>query len=121
MTDHVFVDRFMKPWNDHDVDGAMAFMTGDCLWEIPRGSGPHGTCFAGAPAVRGAIARAFEAMPDIRYDLVRASFGPDLVVLELEVTGTLPDGRRAKFHACDVMTLRGGKVAAKRSYRKVVE
>jgi hypothetical protein len=41
------------------------------------------------------------------------------VVLELLVSGTLPDGQQARFHACDVMTLRDGKVAAKRSYRKV--
>lgn len=121
MTDQAFVEKFMRPWNDHDVDGAMAFMTGDCLWEIPRGSDPHGTRFDGVAAVRAAIARAFEAMPDIRYDLVRTSFGPDLVVLELEVTGTQPGGRRTKFHACDVMTLQAGKVATKRSYRKVVE
>lgn len=121
MTDDSFVRRFLKPWNDHDVDGAMAFMTDDCLWEIPRGAEPHGTRFAGAAAVRGAIAAAFRTMPDIRYEIVRGSFGPDIVVLELEVTATLADGRPARFHACDVMTLRAGKVATKRSYRKLVE
>ena len=66
-----------------------------------------------------AIAGAFAAMPDIRYEVVHSSFGPGLVVLELLVTGTLADGGPARFHACDVMTVRDGKVAAKRSYRKV--
>jgi ketosteroid isomerase-like protein len=121
MSDDAFVQRFMKSWNDHDVDGAMAFMTADCLWEVPRGLHPHGTLFEGAAAVRAAIARAFEAMPDIRYEPVRTSFGPGLVVLELLVTGTLADGQPTRFHACDVMTMSGDKVAAKRSYRKVVE
>ena len=60
-------------------------------------------------------------MPDIGYELVRSSFGPELIVLELLVTGTLPDGSKARFQACDVMTMRAGKVAAKRSYRKAVE
>jgi len=120
-SDHAFVKAFLAPWNAHDVDGAMALMTDDCLWEIPRGSEPHGTVFEGAGAVRAAIAGAFKAMPDVRYDVVRSSFGHDLVVLELLVSGTLADGRQARFHACDVMTLRDGKVAAKRSYRKVVE
>jgi hypothetical protein len=59
-------------------------------------------------------------MPDIDYEPVRSLFGPDHIVLELLVTGTLPDGTRANFHACDVMTMEGGKVATKRSYRKVV-
>ena len=119
--DEAFVERFLTPWNAHDVEGAMALMTDDCIWEMPRGIHPHGSHFKGAPAVRAAIAKAFETMPDIAYELLRTSFGPDLVVLELQVTGTLPGGEKAMFHACDVMTVRDGKVAAKRSYRKVVE
>lgn len=117
--DQAFVAAFLAPWNAHDVEGAMALMTDDCIWEVPRGSAPHGTLFAGAEAVRAAIAAAFRAMPDVRYKVVRSSFGRDLVVLELLVSGTLADGQAARFHACDVMTLRDGKVAAKRSYRKV--
>jgi uncharacterized protein (TIGR02246 family) len=119
--DQAFVDRFMTPWNAHDVDGAMGLMTDDCIWEIPRGGQPHGTQFKGSQAVRAAIVNAFKAMPDIAYELVHTGFGPDLLVLELLVTGTLPGGEKARFHACDVMTVRDGKVAAKRSYRKVVE
>jgi taurine dehydrogenase small subunit len=118
--DEAFVTRFMKPWNEHDVDGAMTLMTDDCVWEMLRGSELHGTRFDGSEAVRGAIAALFKAMPDVRYDLVHSSFGRDLVVLELLVTGTPAGGEQTKFHACDVMTVRHGKVAAKRSYRKVV-
>ena len=117
--DEAFVTRFMKPWNDHDVDGAMTMMTDDCVWEMLRGSELHGTRFDGSTAVRAAIAALFKAMPDVRYDLVHGSVGRDLVVLELLVTGTPAAGDPVKFHACDVMTIRDGKVAAKRSYRKV--
>jgi len=42
-------------------------------------------------------------------------------VVELLVIGTLGDGSKAPFHACDILTLRDGLIAAKRSYRKVVE
>ena len=120
MTDDAFVHRFLKPWNDHDVDGAMSLMTDDCIWEIPREPEAHGTRFEGSAQVRTAIARAFAAVPDIRYELVRSSFGPGLVVLELLVTGTMADGTPARFQACDVMTMRKGKVSEKRSYRKMV-
>ncbi|MDP1749630.1 MAG: nuclear transport factor 2 family protein [Reyranella sp.] len=119
--DRAFVERFLEPWNAHDADGAMAMMTDDCLWEITRGSEPYGTRIEGSKAVRAAIADAFRAMPDIHYEPVCCSFGQDLVVVELLVTGTLADGRRAKFQACDVMNVRGGKISAKRSYRKLVE
>ena len=119
--DEAFVQKFLAPWNAHDVDGAMALMTDDCIWEITRGTEPHGARFEGAQAVRKAIANTFTALPDIAYEPVHIGFGPDLVVLELLVTYTLGDRKTAVFHACDIMTVRGGKVAAKRSYRKVVE
>jgi len=35
--DDTFVDRFLEPWNRHDVDGALALMTDDCVWEVTRG------------------------------------------------------------------------------------
>ncbi len=118
--DKAFVENFLEPWNAHDVEGAMALMTDDCVWEVTRGPEPYGRRIEGADAVRGAIADAFRAMPDIHYALVHSSFGRDLVVVELLVTATLAGGP-AKFQACDVMTVRDGKVAVKRSYRKLVE
>ena len=41
--DDTFVDRFLEPWNRHDVDGALALMTDDCVWEVTRGRETHGT------------------------------------------------------------------------------
>jgi hypothetical protein len=64
--DEAFVDRFLAPWNRHDVDGALALMTDDCVWKVTRGSEPHGTLFEGPSAVCLAIAGAFEVLPDIR-------------------------------------------------------
>ncbi len=113
--------RFLEPWNRHDVDGALALMTDDCVWEVTRGREPHGTLYTGRTAVRSAIVEAFKAVPDVNYHPVRNSFGEDHVVVELLVTGTLGDGSKARFHACDILTLRDGLIAAKRSYRKVVE
>ena len=118
--DQSFVRRMLAAWNAHDVESAMALMTEDCVWEIPRGSEPHGTLFGGSTAVRAAIANAFRSIPDIHYESIHSCFGRDHVVMELLVTGTLADGTPARFHACDVLTMREGRIAAKRSYRKVV-
>ena len=63
--DEAFVDRFLEPWNRHDVDGALALMTDDCVWEVTRGREPHGTLYTGQAAVRSAIVEAFKALPDI--------------------------------------------------------
>src|SRR5262245_49576141 len=119
--DDTFVDRFLEPWNRNDVDGALALMTDDCVWEVTRGREPHGTLYTGQTAVRSAIVEAFKALPDVNYQPVRNSFGEDHVVVELLVTGTLGDGSKARFHACDILTLRDGLIAAWRAYRKVVE
>jgi ketosteroid isomerase-like protein len=40
--DDTFVGRFLEPWNRHDVDGALALMTDDCVWAVTRGREPHG-------------------------------------------------------------------------------
>jgi hypothetical protein len=59
--------------------------------------------------------------PDVNYQPVRNSFSEDHVVVELLVMGTLRVGSKVRFHACAILTLRDGLIAAKRSYRKVVE
>jgi len=61
--DDTFVGRFLEPWNRHDVDGALALMTDDCVWEVTRGREPHGTLYTGRAAVRSAIVEAFKALP----------------------------------------------------------
>ena len=67
--DDKFLDRFLEPWNRHDVDGALALMTDDCV--CTRGREPHGTLYTGRADVRAAIVQAFKALPDINYQLVR--------------------------------------------------
>ena len=63
--DDTFVGRVLEPWNQHDVDGALALMTDDCVWEITRGREPHGTLYTGQADVCAAIVEGFKALPDI--------------------------------------------------------
>jgi hypothetical protein len=48
----------------------------------------------------------------------RCLFGEDHAVFEFRVTGTPRGGAPFDLHACDILTLRGGMIAAKRAYRK---
>jgi pimeloyl-ACP methyl ester carboxylesterase/ketosteroid isomerase-like protein len=118
--DDDFVEKFLAPWNRHDVDGALSLMTDDCIWEITRGAEAHGTLYSGSSEVRTAIDDAFKAVPNIHYEPLRCHYGKDHVVVELLVTGTRVDGEELRFHACDILTLAGYKIAGKRSYRKVL-
>ena len=51
--DDAFVDRFLEPWNRHDVDGTLSLMTDDCVWEIPRGHEPHDAQLVGCSTHQG--------------------------------------------------------------------
>jgi ketosteroid isomerase-like protein len=61
--DDTFVHRFLEPWNRHDVDGALALMTDDCVWEVTRGREPRGTLYTGRAGVRSAIVEARSVAP----------------------------------------------------------
>ena len=103
--DDTFVGRFLEPWNRHDVDGALALMTDDCVWEVTRGREPHGTLDTGQTAVRSAIVAVFKALHDVNYHPVRNSFR------RRPCRGGTPGHRHARgrqpgFHACDILTLR---------------
>ena len=54
----------------------------------------------------------------MRYQKLRHFVSRELAVLESRTTGSR-DGTPYDVHLVDVLTLRDGKIAAKRSYRKV--
>ncbi|WP_051791213.1 nuclear transport factor 2 family protein [Amycolatopsis jejuensis] len=112
--------EFLAPWNDHDVEAAVAAFTDDAFWEFTVGSDPWGTAHTGRAAVRAAIEDVFTAIPDIHYELVRYHAGSTHLTMEVLVTGTKQDGTKLKYQACDILRLDGNRVAGKRSYRKVV-
>ena len=56
-----------EAFNAHDLDRIMAFFSGDCVLEMPRGSEPWGTRCEGRRAVRAALATRFEGLPDVHY------------------------------------------------------
>lgn len=113
-----FIRRFMKVWNDHDVDGIMAQMTGDVVFEPSFGDQPWGARYVGAREVRAGIEKNMRNIPDHRWDELRHFVYPDHAVIEWVTTGTPVGGARFEVHGVDILTLRDGKIAAKRSYRK---
>lgn len=115
-----FVRDFLAPWNKHDVEGAISMMTPDCVWEYPAGADPWGKRFSGTAALHRAVADIFENVPDIHYEVVRYVAGDDHIVIELLVNGTRRDGTHLNYQACDILSLSGPRISAKRSYRKVV-
>jgi ketosteroid isomerase-like protein len=113
-----FVARFNTVWNGHDLDGILAMMTDDVVFEASFGKDPWGARVVGQKAVREFLEDMFRRIPDVRWDEIRHFACPDLAVVEWLTTGTPRGGTRYEVQGCDVLALRHGKISAKRSYRK---
>jgi uncharacterized protein (TIGR02246 family) len=112
------LDTFAAAWNRHDVDGLMACMTDDCVFEAAAGKEVAGTRHVGREAVRRAYAAVFETYPDARWNQPRHIVAGDRAVSEWTFTGTTREGTKVEVNGCDLFTLRGGRLAVKNSYRK---
>jgi len=112
------LDAFAAAWNRHDVDGLMACMTDDCVFEASAGTEVAGARHVGRDAVRSAYAAVFAAYKDARWNEPRHFVAGDRAVSEWRFTGTTANGAAVEVNGCDVFTLRGGKIVVKNSYRK---
>lgn len=112
------LDAFAAAWNRHDVDGLMACMAADCVFEAAAGKDVAGTRHVGTAAVRAAYAAVFATYADGRWNNPRHFVAGDRAVSEWTFTGTTTDGAKVEVNGCDVFTLKGGKIAVKNSYRK---
>jgi ketosteroid isomerase-like protein len=113
-----FVARFNTVWNGHDLDGIMAMMTDDVVFEASFGKDPWGTRAIGRAAVREQVAEILQRIPDVQWNEIRHFACPELAVVEWITTGTPRGGTRFEVYGCDVLALRDGRIAAKRSFRK---
>ena len=104
-----FVDRFNTVGTGHDIPGILSMMTDDVIFEASVGKDPWGSRVVGKPAVREFLEEMFQRVPDIRWDEIRHVAHPELAVVEWLT---------AALQGCDLLALKDGKIAAKRSYRK---
>ena len=113
-----FITRFNTVWTGHDIDGILAMMTDDVIFEASFGKDPWGSRVIGKAALRPFLEQMIERIPDVRWDEIRHFAHPDLVTVEWLTSGTPKGGAPYKVEGCDILTIRDGKIAAKRSYRK---
>jgi ketosteroid isomerase-like protein len=113
-----FIRQFNTVWDEHDVDGIAEMFTDDVIFEASFGSQPYGERALGKAAARELAAAVFERVPDLHFEELRHFVSPDFAVVESVTTGTPVGGASYEIHLVDVLTIRDGKIAAKRSYRK---
>jgi ketosteroid isomerase-like protein len=115
------LERLLEAFNRHDLDAIMSFFTDDCVLETPRGPDPWGQRLVGRAAVREGLASRFAGIPDVHYGDERHWVAGDRGCSEWLLTGTRTEGRAIQVRGCDLFEFRGGRIARKDSYRKIVD
>ena len=106
--------------NRHDLDGVLAFLADDAVFEAPRGPDPWGRRYVGKAQVRKGFAARFAGIPDVHYGDDSHWVSGERGVSEWTLTGTTTDGERVHVRGCDLWTFRDGQVARKDSFWKIV-
>ena len=118
---HMTVDilqAFADAWNRHDIDGLMSFMTDDCVFESSAGPDVTGTVYRGREEVRHGFMRAWQTVPNARWNDARHFVDGDRGASQWIFTGTGTDGRAIEVAGCDLFDFRGDKIVVKNSFRK---
>jgi len=113
-----FIHRFNTVWDEHDLDGIAEMFTDDVIFEASFGPEPFGERAVGKEAARKLAASVFERVPDLHFEEIRHFVTPEYAVVESVTTGTPVGGAPYEIHLADLLTIRDGRIAAKRSYRK---
>jgi ketosteroid isomerase-like protein len=111
------IERFNKVFNEHDVDGVMAAMTDDCVFENTYPP-PDGERYEGAGAVRGFWQRLFRASPQAHFATEEMFACEDRCVVRWLYTFIDRDGKAGSLRGVDLFRVREGKVSEKLSYVK---
>lgn len=111
------IDRFNDAFNRHDVDGVMAAMTDDCVFES-TGPSPDGSHFAGQKEVRAVWEDFFRSSPDAIFDAEEVFASGDRCTVRWRYHWTNGDGTEGHVRGVDVLRVRNGKVAEKLAYVK---
>ena len=110
------IERFNAAFNRHDIDGVMALMTDDCVFESTRPP-PDGERFEGADAVRGFWERFFARSPQARFETEEIFATGDRCVARW-IYRWVREGEVGRVRGVDIFRVRDGKVAEKLSYVK---
>ena len=110
------VGRFNEAFNRHDVDGVMAAMTENCVFENTNPA-PDGTRYHGQAEVRAFWETFFRSSPDAHFEAEEMFAAGDRCVVRWVYRKTR-DGQPWHLRGVDVFRVRDGKVAEKFAYVK---
>lgn len=118
MSEAKLLQDLFDAFNRHDLDGVLACMTEDCVFEGAAGPEAYGARFVGHDAVGAAFEGVWKTFPDVQWANDRHFAADGLGVSQWTLVGTREDGKRIEADGVDLFTFRDGKVATKKAFRK---
>jgi len=110
------IKRFNEAFNRHDIDGVMAAMTDDCVFENTNPA-PDGKRYQSQTEVRAFWEGLFQNSPDALFEAEEIFAAGDRCVVRWIYRKTR-DGQPWHLRGVDVFRVRNGKVAEKLAYVK---
>ena len=110
------VTRFNDAFNRHDVDGVMALMTNDCVFDSTRPP-PDGERLVGQGKGRACWEEFFRRSPQARFEAEEVFAAGDRCVVRWTYHW-IRDGKPGHVRGVDLFRVRDGRVAEKLSYVK---
>lgn len=106
-----------------DAEGLARTVTEDFVWELHADASPDepaGRVLRGPDAMAQEFRRRKDEWTGVTYeDVDERMAGDDLIVQTFVVSGIDSRGEKFRSHAVDLYPLRGGRVAAKRTFWKI--
>ena len=104
-------DNFIAAWNSHDVERVISVFTDDVLYEdVTFGAVNHGSA-----ELRKFATSIFEAVPDVKFELVSSTVDNGHGTIEWVFIGTdkglYKTGKRFSVRGVSVIDLRGGRIS----------
>jgi ketosteroid isomerase-like protein len=109
--------RFLDAFGRHDVDGVMAAMADDCVFENTWPA-PDGERHVGQAAVRRFWERFFRETPSATFETEEMFAGGPRCVVRWLYRWRNADGSAGHVRGVDLLRVRDGKVVEKLSYVK---
>ena len=118
MSEAKLLQVLFDAFNRHDLEGVLACMTEDCVFEGAAGPEAYGARFIGHDAVGAAFEGVWKTFPDVQWANAAHFAADGLGVSQWTLVGTREDGVRIEADGVDLFSFRDGKVATKKAFRK---
>lgn len=105
-------------FNRHDIDGVMAHLAAECVFDGVAGPDAWGRRFDTPQAIAAAFSGVWGAMPDAKWVQNGHFIAGDRAVSEWRFSGTGADGQRIEADGVDLFTHADGLITRKNAFRK---